>query len=113
MRPATLPKAVRALVDVLLVQRFQQQRHCSLNAGRQARRSASAALPLYAVACTPWFGAGWLRSFQAHLLIENRRGERDEADRRLLHPWPDAMQHQGLKERGVHHPLMHERLHAM
>src|SRR6266700_469140 len=61
----------------------------------------------------PWFGAGWLRPFQAHLLIENWHWERDEADRWLLHAWSDAMQHQGLKERGVHYPLMHERLEAM
>src|SRR5262249_20882336 len=58
-------------------------------------------------------GAGGLRSFQAHLLIENRRGEREQANRGLFHPWADAMQHLGLKERGVPHPLMQECLEAM
>src|SRR5688500_10492960 len=54
------------------------------------------------------------RLFETHLLIGPRKGdERDETDRGLFYPRPDAMQRRALQERGMHHALMHEGLHLM
>src|SRR5919106_6773379 len=55
-----------------------------------------------------------LRLLEAHLLIRTcEGGERDQADRRLLYPRPDAVQRRALQEGGLPHALVQEGLHAM